>query len=86
MSNYSNRLEYVQKDGQKSASSNITCGVPQGSIYGPLLFIIYINDFKSSTKDFKFIHFGDDSTLYAKGVSRSDLAAKFNTELHRVVK
>ena len=81
----SNRSQYVQIDGQKSSSSNITCGVPQGSILGPLLFILYINDFNACTKDLKFILFADDSTLYAKDESLSDLAAKTNTELHKVV-
>ena len=86
LSDLFNRSQYVQIDGQKSASSNITCGVPQGSIPGPLLFILYINDLKSYTKDLKFINLVDDSTLYAKGKSLSDLAAKYNTELDKVVK
>ena len=80
------RSQYVQMDEQNFSSLNITCGVPQGSIIGPLLFILYINDFNACTKDLKFIHFADDSTLYAKGNSLSDLAAKINTELHEVVK
>ena len=51
----------------------------------PLLFILYIDDFNACTKDLKFIHFADDSTVYAKGNSLSDVAAKINTELHKVV-
>ena len=80
------RLQYVQIDGQKFSSSNITCSVPQGSILGPLLFILYINDLNVCTKDLKFINFADDSTFYAKRKSLSDLAAKINTELHKVDK
>ena len=60
--------------------------MPQGSFLGPLLFIPYINDFNVCTKDLKFIHFPDDGTLYAKGEFLSDLAAKINNELHKVVK
>ena len=78
----SDRSQYVQK----YASSNIICGVPQGSIHGHRLFILYINDFNSCTKDLNFMHFADDSTLHTKGKSLSDLAAKIITELHKVVK
>ena len=40
----SNRKQYIEIEGQKTDCLNITCGVPQGSILGPLLFLIYLND------------------------------------------
>ena len=58
-----NRMQYVEIDDTKSDTKPITAGVPQGSILGPLLFIIYINDISKASKLFKFIIYADDTTL-----------------------
>ena len=58
-----NRQQRVKLDGCKSSYLNITCGVPQGSILGPLLFLIYINDMKNSVKNSILHHFADDTNL-----------------------
>ncbi len=58
-----NRKQYVEMDGTKSDLLNITTGVPQGSILGPLLFIIYTNDIANASSLFDFIIYANDTTL-----------------------
>ena len=60
-----NRKQYVEFEDTKSEILPITVGVPQGSILGPLLFIIYINDFSQASSVFKFIMYADDTTLFS---------------------
>ena len=59
----SNREQFVSYFGATSFSRSIRCGVPQGSILGPLLFIVFINDVTSCTDKFKFSLYADDCTL-----------------------
>ena len=59
----SNRKQFVQFQNQNSNSCSILTGVPQGSIIGPLLFIIYINDLPNSTDFFNAIFYVDDTAL-----------------------
>ena len=60
---YSERNQITVIDGITSSSSSISHGVPQGSVLGPLLFLIFIYDLPNSSSLFKFILFADDSTL-----------------------
>jgi len=59
-------------------------GVPQGSILGPLLFIIYINDILNATKIFKIIQFADDTCLFHSEKNARLLKKSANDELVKV--
>ena len=63
------RSQVVDIDGVLSGPKEITCGVPQGSILGPLLFLIYVNDMVDAVKC-KLLLYADDSALM---VSHSDV-------------
>jgi len=77
----SSRKLYVSIGDKVSDSADITMGVPQGSILGPILFLIYVNDMSSCSDQLKFIHFADDTTV---SMSRSDaitLTTNMNEEI-----
>ena len=77
------RQQYVEFKNTKSRKRQIKTGVPQGSVLGPLVFIIYMNDISSVSNHFHFINYADDSTLSSTlrtfGNSTID---ELNTELH----
>jgi hypothetical protein len=58
------RKQYVFLNGTSSTTSDVVCGVPQGSVLGPLLFIIYINDIINCSDIFNFILFANDTNLF----------------------
>ena len=59
-----NRFQYVQIGNSKSTLLPINCGVPQGSVLGPLLFILYINDLANCCILVKIRIFADDTAIY----------------------
>lgn len=88
LSDYLNdRQQYVDINGISSSLGNISTGVPQGSILGPLLFLIYINDLSKSSEFFQFLSYADDTTLLCNLDSKCNnltVTDKINTELSRV--
>ena len=79
-----NRSQYVEYNNVKSKTEIITHGVPQGSILGPLLFIIYMNDFSRSSELLFSILFADDTSVFIEGTCLNDISEILNTELEKI--
>ena len=79
------RLQYVSINCTDSSFLPITCDVPQGSILGPLLFILYVNDIISTSNLAKFILFADDTNLFFKHKDLETLINIINTEITKIV-
>ena len=71
----SNRKQYVSINGYDSNLADVKFGVPQGSVLGPLLFLIYINDLNKALKFCKVHHFADDTNLiyFSKSVHLTNM-------------
>ena len=63
----SNRCQKVKCGSLISKENSVEIGIPQGSILGPILFIIYVNDFSSCFINIKCIEYADDTTLECSG-------------------
>ena len=79
-----NRMQCTEVGDTQSELEYIKCGVPQGSVLGPLLFLLYINDIVESSKIFKFILFADDTSLYYSTKNPLDIQETVNNELANI--
>ena len=77
----SSRYQTVSLNGESSRKLPITCGVPQGSILGPLLFLLYINDMHLAMEHSTIYHFADDTNLIYSCKSFKLLRKKVNKDL-----
>lgn len=77
----SHRKQFVNIDNATSAPEPISAGVPQGSILGPLLFVMYINDIVQGVKNAEMVSYADDTTVFVTGVSEIEVEGKVNDAL-----
>lgn len=78
-----NRKQYTVINDVSSTLSNVTCGVPQGSILGPLLFLIYVNDLPNINSILNTIMFADDTNFFYSHSNFEELIKTINTELNK---
>ena len=85
-SNYlSNRKIFVTLNGEDSSPKPLSIGVPQGSVLGPLLFLLLINDLPLAVPALKVLLFADDTTFQLSGKKLTDLYTSLNSELSKAL-
>ena len=78
------RTQCVEIDHSRSSLIPIDIGVPQGSILGPLLFLIYINDFPLISHNFNAYLYADDTAIFVEGNDERQLQARINNIVPRI--
>ena len=79
-----NRKQFVTYNGVRSSMKTVKCGVPQGSILGPILFLLYINDLASICKKTLPFLFADDTNLFICGDNPDEMVSDLNSELEDI--
>ena len=80
----SERYQYVAMEDAHSELLKVTCGVPQGYILGPLLFLLFINDLPKVSTKLKFCLFACDTNIYCESDTVDHAVKRANSELRKV--
>ena len=80
-----NRKQFVNWQGSNSEIQTVSCGVPQGSILRPILFILYVNDLSKASNKFVSIVLADDTTLLFEGHKIHSIVTSLNNELGKLI-
>lgn len=80
-----NRTQYVNFNDENSRYGNIKCGVPQGSVLGPLLYLIYVNDIVNVSPNLFPILFADDTNIFLEGNNIDNVVDNMNLELNKLM-
>ena len=78
------RKQYVSVNSCNSEDMNVVCGVPQGSILGPKLFILYVNDIANVSSLLRFVLFADDTNIFLSGDDAKEISNTLSIELDKL--
>uniref|UniRef100_A0A3Q3EXG8 Reverse transcriptase domain-containing protein n=1 Tax=Labrus bergylta TaxID=56723 RepID=A0A3Q3EXG8_9LABR len=79
-----NRQQFVKLGEYTSSCLDIACGVPQGSVLGPIIFILYINDICKTSNILQFVLFADDTNIFCTGEDLQQLLELITSEMSKL--